>query len=166
MIADSELTELVGADSRRITTFSWILGSAFAAVSGILLAPSIGLDAVILTLLVVQAFGAASVGRLTSLPLTYAGALGIGVLASVSTKFVTEYRGLAGLPSSLPFIVLFLVLVLSPKGTFREVVDAGAAARNLRQAERSSRPVSARLALAGLIVAVAPCRGSSPARSW
>ena len=154
VIADGELTELVGANSRRITTFAWMLGSAFAALSGILLAPTIGLDAVILTLLVVQAFGAASVGRLTSLPLTYAGALGIGVLSAVSTKFVTEYRGLAGIPSSLPFLVLFGVLVLSPKGTFREVVDAGAASRNLRRAERSARPVSPRLAVAGLGAAV------------
>jgi branched-subunit amino acid ABC-type transport system permease component len=154
VIADGELTELVGADSRRITTFSWMLGSAFAALSGILLAPTIGLDAVILTLLVVQAFGAASVGRLTSLPLTYAGALGIGVLAALSTKFVTEYRGLSGVPSSLPFIVLFLVLVLSPKGTFREVVDA-TAARSGRRLERASRPISPRLAAAGLAVAVA-----------
>jgi branched-subunit amino acid ABC-type transport system permease component len=153
VIADGELTELVGADSRRITAFSWMLGSAFAAVSGILLAPTIGLDAVILTLLVVQAFGAASVGRLTSLPLTYAGALGIGVLSAVSTKFVTEYRGLAGIPSSLPFLVLFGVLVFSPRGTFREVIDTTAAGRNLRRAERSSRPVSARVAVACLVAA-------------
>jgi branched-subunit amino acid ABC-type transport system permease component len=155
VIADSELTELVGADSRSITMFSWMLGCSFAAVSGILLAPSIGLDAVILTLLVVQAFGAASVGRFTSLPLTYAGALGIGVLAALSTKWVTQYRGLAGIPSSLPFLVLFGVLVLSPKGTFREIVDAGAARRNTRRIGGASRPVSLRTALGGLVVAVA-----------
>ena len=155
VIADGELTELVGADSRRITTFSWMLGSSFAALSGILLAPSIGLDAVILTLLVVQAFGAASVGRLTSLPLTYAGALGIGVLAAVSTKFVTEYRGLAGIPSSLPFLVLFGVLVLSPKGTFREVIDASVASRRRPRMERSPRALSPRLAAVGLVVAIA-----------
>jgi branched-subunit amino acid ABC-type transport system permease component len=154
VIADGELTELVGADSRRITTFSWMLGCGFAALSGILLAPSIGLDAVILTLLVVQAFGAASLGRLTSLPLTYAGALGIGILAALSTKFVTEYRGLSGVPSSLPFIVLFLVLVLSPKGTFRDVVDT-AVGRAGRRMERASRPTSPRLAAAGLVTAVA-----------
>lgn len=153
VIADGELTELVGADSRRITTFSWMLGSSFAALSGILLAPSIGLDAVILTLLVVQAFGAASVGRLTNLPLTYGGALGIGILAALSTKFVTEYRGLAGVPSSLPFLVLFGVLVLSPKGTFREVVETSA--RTARRKERRTRPLSARAGVLLLAAAVA-----------
>ncbi len=43
-----------------------MIGSAFAAASGILLAPAIGLDAVVLTLVVVQAFGAAAVGRFQS----------------------------------------------------------------------------------------------------
>ena len=39
---------------------SWMIGSAFAALSGVLLAPAVGLDASILTFLVVQAFGAAA----------------------------------------------------------------------------------------------------------
>ncbi|MGH2728558.1 MAG: ABC transporter permease subunit, partial [Actinomycetota bacterium] len=123
VVDDPDLTELVGTDARRVTTFSWILGSAFASLSGILLAPLIGLDAAILTLLVVQAFGAAAIGRLTSLPLTYLGALLIGVGASISTKFVARIPELAGMPSSLPFIVLFLVLLLSPKGSFQEVAE-------------------------------------------
>jgi ABC-type branched-subunit amino acid transport system permease subunit len=85
-----------------------------------LLAPSTGLDALLLTLLVVQAFGAAAVGRFTSLPLTYAGGLVIGVGGSLSTKYVADFPTLSGLPPSLPFIVLFGVLLLTPKGRFVE----------------------------------------------
>src|SRR5439155_15026325 len=77
VVGDRDLTELVGTDARAVTTFSWVLGSAFAALSGVLFAPVVGLDAVLLTLLVLQAFGAAVVGRLRSLPLTNLGAYGI-----------------------------------------------------------------------------------------
>jgi branched-subunit amino acid ABC-type transport system permease component len=132
VVDDPELTELVGTDARRVTTFSWILGSMFASLSGILLAPLIGLDAAILTLLVVQAFGAAAIGRLTSLPLTYLGGLLVGLIASLSTKFVATIPELAGMPSSVPFIVLFLVLLLSPKKSFQEVTEV----REIVRAER------------------------------
>ena len=84
-------------DAGRVTTLSWMLGCAFAALSGVLLAPILGVDAVILTLLVIQAFGAAVVGRLVSLPLTYVGAHRPSASASsLSTKFVAGHPALAG----------------------------------------------------------------------
>jgi branched-subunit amino acid ABC-type transport system permease component len=110
------LLDLAGTSPRRIRALSWAIGCAFASLSGILLAPLIGLDAILLTLLVVQAFGAAAVGGFTSLPLTYAGALAIGVVGALSTKYVADIPSLAGLPPSLPFLVLFLALLLTPRG--------------------------------------------------
>src|SRR5260370_33121092 len=121
VVDDPELTDLMGGDPGRITTISWVLGCSFAALSGVLLAPLLGLDAVLCTLLVIQAFGAAAIGRLVSLPLTYVGALGIGVAASLSTKYVAHHPSFAGIPTSLPFIALFVVLVISPKGRFAQV---------------------------------------------
>jgi ABC-type branched-subunit amino acid transport system permease subunit len=47
-------------------------------------------------------------------PLTYVGGLVIGIAASLSTKLVATVPTLNGLPPSLPFIVLFLALVLAP----------------------------------------------------
>jgi len=125
VVGDRDLTELVGTDARAVTTFSWVLGSAFAALSGVLFAPVVGLDAVLLTLLVLQAFGAAVVGRLRSLPLTNLGAYGIAIVAAISTKYVATNRALIGLPSAMPFIALFLVLVVSPKGSFAAVSGEG-----------------------------------------
>jgi ABC-type branched-subunit amino acid transport system permease subunit len=121
VVGDRDLTELVGTNAKAVTTFSWVLGACFAALSGVLFAPVVGLDAVLLTLLVVQAFGAAVVGRLRSLPLTNLGAYGIAIAAALSTKYAASTPTLVGLPSSLPFIVLFGVLVASPKGFFAEV---------------------------------------------
>lgn len=139
VVDDPDLATLMGTDARRITTFGWMMGSAFAALSGILLAPFLGLDAVLLTLLVVQAFGSAIVGRLRSLPLTYLGGLAIGVGAALSTKFVARYPPLAGLPTSLPFIVLFAVLVLTRKGAFVETKEQERPAPRRRRPRRHAR---------------------------
>ena len=128
VVDDPGLTELEGLDSGLITTFSWMLGCSFAALAGVLLAPLLGVDAVLLTLLAIQVFGAAVIGRLTSLPLTYFGAMLIGLGQALATKLVTGHQSLNGLPSSLPFIILFAALVLSPKGFFQEVVRTRAAA--------------------------------------
>ena len=68
-----------------------------------------------------DAFGAAVVGRLRSLPLTNLGAYGIAVVASLFTKLASTRPVLAGVPTALPFVVLFIVLVFSPKGSFPEV---------------------------------------------
>jgi branched-subunit amino acid ABC-type transport system permease component len=144
------MTGLVGANQRRITGASWMLGCSLAALAAILLVPAIGLDAATLTLLVVQAFGAAVVGRLRSLPLTFLGALAIGVLTAISSKFVAEKLLTPGFPSSVPFLVLFLVLVVSRRGWFVE------AARDRKRdaAPRTARPRPAIVAaaLAGLVV--------------
>ena len=52
----------------------------------------------------------------------------IGLGQALATKLVTGHQSLNGLPSSLPFIILFAALVLSPKGFFQEVVRTRAAA--------------------------------------
>ena len=116
VVDNPELLDLGGTSPAAVRRWAWIIGSSFAALAGILLAPSLDLDATVLTLLVVQAFGAAAIGRFSSLPLSYIGGLVIGVIASVATKYVvTGSAALAGLPASIPFIVLFLVLIFTPR---------------------------------------------------
>src|SRR5207244_3598630 len=75
VVDDPDLVGLSGTSAPRVRTWSWMIGFAFAAVSGILLAPLVDLDAFLLTLLVVQAFGAAAIGLFSSLPFTYLGGL-------------------------------------------------------------------------------------------
>jgi len=116
VVDNPELLDLGGTSPAAVRRWSWIIGSSFAVLAGVLLAPSLNLDATVLTLLVVQAFGAAAIGRFSSLPLTYVGGLVIGIIASVATKYVvTGSAALAGLPASIPFIVLFLVLIFTPR---------------------------------------------------
>jgi ABC-type branched-subunit amino acid transport system ATPase component/branched-subunit amino acid ABC-type transport system permease component len=116
VVDNPELLDLGGTSPSAVRRWAWIIGSSFAVLAGILLAPTLNLDATVLTLLVVQAFGAAAIGRFSSLPLTYVGGLVVGIAASVATKYVvTSSAALAGLPASIPFIVLFLVLVFTPR---------------------------------------------------
>ena len=149
VVDNPELLDLGGTSPAVVRRWAWIIGSSFAVLAGILLAPSLNLDATVLTLLVVQAFGAAAIGRFSSLPLTYVGGLVIGIMASVATKYVvTGSAALAGLPASIPFIVLFLVLVFTPRSKLAD--------------RRMSRPrlvavyaAPARVQLAGAVVLAA-----------
>jgi branched-subunit amino acid ABC-type transport system permease component len=117
VVDNPTLVALSGENPPRVRQAAWAIGSAFAALSGILLAPTLGLDASLLTLLVVQAFGACAIGMFSSLPLTYAGGIGIGVLASVATKYLT-HRPFNGIPTAVPFLILLVVLLAVPVAKF------------------------------------------------
>ena len=62
VVDDPNLLDLAGTSPSRVRRLAWIIGCTFAMISGLLLAPSVGLSASALTLLVVQAFGAAAIG--------------------------------------------------------------------------------------------------------
>jgi branched-subunit amino acid ABC-type transport system permease component len=113
VVDDRSLVSLAGYGPDRVQRFSWMLGCGLASLSGILIAPSLGLDSSLLTLLVVQAFGACAIGLFSSLPLTYAGGLVVGVAAALTTKFGTT-RVLQGLGPSVPFLILFIALLVVP----------------------------------------------------
>lgn len=108
----AELAELVGVDAGRVSALSWALGTAFAALAGILVVPFFGsLDPLTLTFLVVAATAAAVVGRLESFGLTLAGGLGIGVAQMLVLRY-TDSEIARQLRPSIPFLVLFGVLFL------------------------------------------------------
>jgi branched-subunit amino acid ABC-type transport system permease component len=136
------LLSMHGVSPVRVRRRAWIIGTSFAALSGILLSPTVGLDSIVLTFLVVQAFGAAAIGMFTSIPLTYLGGLVVGILASVATKYVSSTPSLAGIPPSVPFIVLFAVLLFAPG---RWLVDFTVERKPLVRDPRSY-PVGVRIA--------------------
>jgi ABC-type branched-subunit amino acid transport system ATPase component/branched-subunit amino acid ABC-type transport system permease component len=115
VVDDPDLLSVTGTSSVRVRRLAWMIGSAFAALSGLLIAPNLQLSALALTLLVVQAFSAAAIGYFTNLPLTYVGGLLTGVAGAVATKYVVNVPWLIGFPSSLPFVVLFIVLLVTPR---------------------------------------------------
>ena len=115
VVDDPDLLDIQGTSPRRVRRISWIIGSTFAALSGVLIVPLIGLEPIALTFLVVLAFGAAAIGFFASIPLAYLGGIIIGIVADVSKKYVLDVDWLGGLPASLPFLILFAVLLLTPR---------------------------------------------------
>jgi branched-chain amino acid transport system permease protein len=122
LVDDRQLAQAAGFSANRLSALTWALGGATAGLAGILFSPLLGLDSAILTLLVVQAYAAAIVGRLTSLPRTFVGAMVLGLAGSLSLKvFSSQPALLNGLRPSIPFIFLFGALVLARRGSLREL---------------------------------------------
>lgn len=104
-----------GINTTAITAASWMLGTALAGFAGILLSPGsiLGLSETQFTFLLVASFAAAVIGRLTSLPLTFAGAMIIGLIQGLAKDWVPSDGVLAqGFQPSIPFIMMLVCLLL------------------------------------------------------
>jgi branched-chain amino acid transport system permease protein len=115
VVDDPSLASLAGAPSGRISAYAWMIGVMFAGLGGILLAPSVqGMNIQTLTQLVIYGYAAAVVGRLRSLPMTFLGAMILGVANSMaigySPQSVVNY-----VTAALPMAMLFLALLLIPE---------------------------------------------------
>jgi ABC-type branched-subunit amino acid transport system ATPase component/branched-subunit amino acid ABC-type transport system permease component len=116
VVDDPQVLDVTGTSPVRVRRFAWLIGASTAAASGVLLAPLLPLDATTMTFLVVTAFGAAAIGAFRNLPLTYLGGLAIGVGQALLQKYFISSTGLTGgLSASLPFLVLFVLLLVAPR---------------------------------------------------
>ena len=100
---DPRAAKLWGISVNRVTAASWMAGSAMAAVAGVLITPLINFDNYSLTIVVIYAFAAALIGRLSSLPWTVFGAALLGL--------ATEYARLVSSKSGTGELATFLVLL-------------------------------------------------------
>lgn len=124
VVDDRNLVRLNGARPGRVSMLAWAMGASLAALSGVLVAALQNVDAVTLTLLVVNCYAAAVVGKLRSLPLTFLGALVLGLGEAYSAAYLTggtEIGGytLSGFQFALPAIMLFVVMVAQPQARLR-----------------------------------------------
>jgi branched-chain amino acid transport system permease protein len=117
VVDDGELAGLNGVRSRGIARISWIIGLAMGALGGIMFAGGQNLNAIVLTLLVLNAYGAAMVGRLTSLPLTFVGALILGLiqeLTNISWLPWADSTSFAQLRLAIPGVFLVVAVLFVP----------------------------------------------------
>lgn len=84
VVDNPELAGLAGARAALISRASWMIGFGLAGLSGILFASGRPLQSVVLAFFVLNAYAAAIVGRLRSLPLTFAGAIALGMVQELS----------------------------------------------------------------------------------
>jgi ABC-type branched-subunit amino acid transport system permease subunit len=154
-VDDPDLLALAGINPTAVRRGAWMIGTSFAAASGMLLGPIAGLNASVLTFIIFYAFGAAAVGAFRSLPLTYAGGIAIGVGAALLDKILgdTTNRSILAIPSTLPILVLFVGLMVTRRSKLLDpdtaVVHTG------RPSFKVHGTVRAALLGAGLVLLVA-----------
>lgn len=153
VVDDPELVALAGAKPYRMSQMGWVLGFMLAALAGVLIAPLVGqtgLTSTQLTLLALNGFAAAVVGRLRSLPMTFVGALVLGLITYYAQGYLPGHinAGLAAvLVEVIPVVFLFVVLLVIPAARLAAVG---------RLAVRPvPRVVTARQSAAGAVLLVA-----------
>ena len=124
VVDDPDLAALAGTNPQRVAQLSWALGSALAALAGVLLAPLVTLNVVDLTLLVINGYAAAMVGKLRNLPATVIGALGLGVgdalMIGYAPGTVINY-----VKPALPMLLLFAAVLFFKQERLRSGSVAG-----------------------------------------
>jgi branched-chain amino acid transport system permease protein len=105
---DREITATLGVPVRRVEATAWLGSGLICGAAGLLLADLYtSLDYTALTFLVISSLAAALIGRLSSLWITFAGGLTVGVVQGVLTPYdsVTRFR------SATPFVLSILALL-------------------------------------------------------
>lgn len=105
---DPGAARIVGLPVSRITTLTWALGGASAALAGLLYIHLNSLDQISLTFVLISSLVAAVLGGFNSLPLAGLGGLAVGLLLSLSQGYITT----AGSGELVIFAVLLAVLLL------------------------------------------------------
>ena len=115
------LAQLHGARPDRSAALAWAIGCSLAALAGILIAGSLGtLSHINLTLVIVSAYAAAMVGRLRSLPMTFLGAVLLGLADSYAIGYIpSDNPYWSTFRFVIPVVVLFVVLLVLPNPQLR-----------------------------------------------
>ncbi|WP_318206349.1 ABC transporter permease subunit [Streptomyces sp. SJL17-1] len=106
------LTELRGISADRLSSTAWMLSSGLAGLAGVLATPLLGLSAHDYTLFLFVSATAAVLGRFASVPLAFAGGLGLGVLQNLVAGYASFAEGITGFRTAVPFLILFAGLVV------------------------------------------------------
>jgi branched-chain amino acid transport system permease protein len=120
---DPDAARLWGINVNRVMAVSWVAGSAMGAIAGVLITPRINFDPISLTIVVIYAFTAALIGRLTSLPWTVVGAMFLG-LAETYPRIFSSNAG-AGDAVTFALVLLTLAILFRPGTRVVQRISAG-----------------------------------------
>ena len=107
---DPGAARIIGLPVEAITTATWAVGGATAALAGLLYIHLNSLDSFSLTFVLISSLVAAVLGGFNSLGLALLGSLGLGIAFSFGQGYVDT----AGVPEALVFAALLGILVLLP----------------------------------------------------
>lgn len=109
------LARLRGIDTVRSSRIVWALASMMAGLAGVLIAPLFDLSALTFNMIVFTSFTAAVAARLRSVPLALAGGVTLGVIQNLVNGYAPDVLAeISGFRSSVPFILLFVLMFFLP----------------------------------------------------
>ncbi|MBS0305489.1 MAG: high-affinity branched-chain amino acid ABC transporter permease LivH [Proteobacteria bacterium] len=109
---DMHMANLLGIDTNRVISFTFVLGAMLAAVGGILIALAVGkLNPFIGFVAGIKAFTAAVLGGIGSIPGAMLGGVVLGIAETLAAAYISsEYKDIVA------FALLVLILMFRPTG--------------------------------------------------
>jgi ABC-type branched-subunit amino acid transport system ATPase component/ABC-type branched-subunit amino acid transport system permease subunit len=104
---DGEALATLGWSPGALAAANWALGGALSGLAAILLSPITGLSVALATALLMPALAAAILGNLTSFPITFLGAVAIGIAQSE----LNQYVNVQGIGDAVPFFAVLVFIV-------------------------------------------------------
>jgi len=109
---DMQMTNLLGVDTHKVISFTFVLGAMLAAVGGVLIAVTVGkLNPFIGFLAGIKAFTAAVLGGIGSIPGAMLGGVLLGLAETLAAAYLSsQYKDIVA------FLLLVLILLFRPTG--------------------------------------------------
>lgn len=116
---DSLMASLVGIDTNRIISITFIIGSGLAAVAGFMVSMYYNLVNYYIGYIAgIKAFTAAVLGGIGSIPGAMFGGIILGLIESLAAGYISaEYKDVYA------FIVLIIILLVKPSGLFKKALE-------------------------------------------
>ena len=109
---DKVMAQLVGIDINRVITFTFAIGSATAAIGGVLIANHMGqINFYIGFLAGIKAFVAAVLGGIGSIPGAVLGSFVLGMTESFGAGYISS-----AYEDAFAFVILIIILIIKPSG--------------------------------------------------
>jgi branched-chain amino acid transport system permease protein len=128
LVDSPAMTSLSGTNPGRMSAAVWAVSTTLAGLSGVLVAPIIGLDAGDIALVMVAAFAAVIAAKLRSLPIAAAVGLGMGIVSALFQYWLPPASiYTADLLAAVPFLVIAISLsyFIARSGSIDEVQGVG-----------------------------------------
>lgn len=111
-VADNrEAAEIMGISSEKIYSWAFVIGSAIAGISGVLVGMEQNLEPTMGTHLIIKGFTAAIIGGIGNVPGAIFGAFLLGFAENFGIWFLPS-----GYKDAIAFMILFLFLLFRPQG--------------------------------------------------
>jgi branched-chain amino acid transport system permease protein len=127
-VQDSEMVQALGINVRQVFTFVFALGSAMAALGGVIVAPFLGVYPAVGSIFLLQSFIAVVIGGMGSFSGAAIGTLLLGLARAFGDHFVaagiqlpfmeTVVKGSPAIARASTVLIMAIVLLVRPAGIF------------------------------------------------